>query len=154
LGSSGSVIPKFKQQIEQGGPVTVTHPEITRYFMLIPEACQLVLQAAAIAKGGELFILDMGEPVKIVDLARQMIRLYGKEGEVEITFTGLRPGEKLYEELLIDEREQKTAFRSIMIARPTHYDIEKLKEDIQTLFDAKEKIPPLQKIVPEFQPNR
>jgi UDP-N-acetyl-D-glucosamine 4,6-dehydratase len=151
LGSSGSVIPKFKRQIEQGGPVTVTHPEITRYFMLIPEACQLVLQAAAIAKGGELFILDMGEPVKIADLARQMIRLYGKEDEVEIVFTGLRPGEKLYEELLIDEHEQKTAFRSIMIARSTHYDIEILKADIQTLLESEEKIPPLQKIVPEFQ---
>jgi UDP-N-acetyl-D-glucosamine 4,6-dehydratase len=151
LGSSGSVIPKFKQQIEQGGPVTVTHPEITRYFMLIPEACQLVLQAAAIAKGGELFILDMGEPVKIADLARQMIRLYGREDEVEITFTGLRPGEKLYEELLIDESEQKTAFHSIMIARPTVYDIEVLREDIQALLEREDKVPLLQKIVPEFQ---
>jgi UDP-N-acetyl-D-glucosamine 4,6-dehydratase len=151
LGSSGSVIPKFKQQIEQGGPVTVTHPEITRYFMLISEACQLVLQAAAIAKGGELFILDMGEPVKIVDLARQMIRLYGKEDEVDIVFTGLRPGEKLYEELLIDESEQKTAFRSIMIARSSAYDIAVLKEDIQTLLETDDKISILQKIVPEFK---
>jgi len=151
LGSSGSVIPKFKRQIEQGGPVTVTHPEITRYFMLIPEACQLVLQAAAIAKGGELFILNMGEPVKIVDLARQMIRLYGKEDEVEIVFTGLRPGEKLYEELLIDESEQKTVFSSIMIARPTPYDIGQLKEDIELLLHADEKVSLLQKIVPEFQ---
>ncbi|MEA1920795.1 MAG: nucleoside-diphosphate sugar epimerase/dehydratase, partial [Campylobacterota bacterium] len=103
LGSSGSVIPKFKSQIENGGPITVTHPEITRYFMMIPEACQLVLQAASIAKGGELFILDMGESIKIVDLASQMIKLYGKEKEIEIVFSGLRPGEKLYEELLIDE---------------------------------------------------
>ena len=150
LGSSGSVIPKFKSQIEAGGPVTVTHPEITRYFMLIPEACQLVLQAAAIAKGGELFILDMGEPVKIVDLARQMIRLYGKEDEVEIVYIGLRPGEKLYEELLIDESEAKTKYSSIFIAHPTKYDIDQLCVDIEALLNAEEKVKALQKIVPEF----
>jgi len=150
LGSSGSVIPKFRQQIETGGPVTVTHPDITRYFMLIPEACQLVLQTAAIAKGGELFILDMGDPVKIVDLARQMIRLYRKEDEVEIVFTGLRPGEKLYEELLIDESEQKTKYSSIFIASPTQYPIEKLSQDIEDLLYAEDKIEVLQKIVPEF----
>ena len=150
LGSSGSVIPKFKQQIEEGGPVTVTHPDITRYFMLIPEACQLVLQTAAIAKGGELFILDMGEPIKIVDLAKQMIRLYGKENEVEIAFSGLRPGEKLYEELLIDESEEETKYSSIFIAKPTKYDIVKLTGDIETLLDAKDKISALQKIVPEY----
>ena len=115
LGSSGSVIPKFKEQIDAGGPITLTHPEITRYFMLISEACQLVLQAAAIARGGELFILDMGEPIKIIDLARTMIRLYAHK-EIEIRITGLRPGEKLYEELLIDESEQKTAYESILIA--------------------------------------
>ena len=150
LGSSGSVIPKFKQQIEEGGPVTVTHSDITRYFMLIPEACQLVLQTAAIAKGGELFILDMGEPIKIVDLARQMIRLYGKENEVDVVFTGLRPGEKLYEELLLDESEQKTKYSSIFIANPTQYDITKLTRDIDALLDAKDKISALQKIVPDF----
>jgi UDP-N-acetyl-D-glucosamine 4,6-dehydratase len=150
LGSSGSVIPKFKAQIETGGPVTVTHPEITRYFMLIPEACQLVLQTAAIAKGGELFILDMGEPVRIADLARQMIRLYGKEGEVEIAYTGLRPGEKLYEELLIDESEQKTRYSSIFIARPTYYEIAQLVHDIEVLLETDDKISALQKIVPEF----
>ncbi len=150
LGSSGSVIPKFKHQIEQGGPVTVTHPKITRYFMLIPEACQLVLQAAAIAKGGELFILDMGEPVNITELAKQMIRLYGKEGEVEIVYTGLRPGEKLYEELLIDESEQKTQYQSIMIARPTQYNIEMLRKDIAVLLEAEDIRAALQKIVPEF----
>ncbi len=150
LGSSGSVIPKFKQQIEEGGPVTVTHPEITRYFMLIPEACKLVLQTAAIAKGGELFVLDMGEPIKIMDLAKQMIRLYGKEDEISIEISGLRPGEKLYEELLIDESEQETKYRSIFIAKPTSYDIESLTHDIETLLVAKEKIPALQKIVPEF----
>ncbi len=150
LGSSGSVIPKFKEQIESGGPVTVTHPDITRYFMLIPEACQLVLQAATIAKGGELFILDMGEPIKIVDLAKQMIRLYGKENEVSIEFTGLRPGEKLYEELLLDESEQKTKYSSIFIARPTKYDITQLTHDIEVLLKAKNKVGALQKIVPEF----
>jgi len=150
LGSSGSVIPKFKQQIEEGGPVTVTHPDITRYFMLIPEACQLVLQTAAIAKGGELFILDMGEPVKIVDLAKQMIRLYGKEDEIEVVFTGLRPGEKLYEELLMDDSEEKTKYSSIFIAKPTPCNIVHLLSDIDTLLKAKDKVQALQKIVPEY----
>lgn len=151
LGSSGSVIPKFKYQIEHGGPVTVTHPKMTRFFMLIPEACQLVLQAASIAKGSELFILDMGEPVKIVDLAEKMIQLYGKEDEVQIKFTGLRPGEKLYEELMLDESEQKTKYESIFITNPTVYDIDLLKQDIRDLLDADDKIAALQKIVPEFK---
>ena len=150
LGSSGSVIPKFKHQIEIGGPVTVTDPEITRYFMLIPEACQLVLQAAAIARGGELFVLDMGKPVKIADLAKQMIRLYGKADEVEIVYTGLRPGEKLYEELLLDENDQETKYSSIFIAKPTSYDIGKLNDEIEKLLEAEDKIAKLQKIVPEF----
>ena len=150
LGSSGSVIPKFKKQIEEGGPLTVTDKAMTRYFMLIPEACQLVLQAASIAKGNELFILDMGKPVKICDLAQQMIKLYGKENEVDIIFTGLRPGEKLYEELLMDESEKKTAYRSIFIASPTHYEITMLEKDLDKLFTCEDKLAQLKKIVPEF----
>lgn len=154
LGSSGSVIPKFKSQIESGGPITVTHPDITRYFMLIPEACELVLQAASIGKGGEIFILDMGEPIKIVDLATKMIALSGRD-DVAIEFTGLRSGEKLYEELLIDDSDTTTEYESITVAGKTDYDIAKLNDDIFELVSTKEKIAKLKEIVPEFnhQPN-
>jgi len=125
LGSSGSVVPLFREQIARGGPITLTHPEIIRYFMTIPEAAQLVLQAAVLARGGDLFLLDMGEPVRIRDLADQMVRLSGRslrdaahpDGDIEIVCTGLRPGEKLYEELLIDADSEATAHPLIYRAR-------------------------------------
>jgi len=147
LGSSGSVIPKFKAQIEAGGPITVTHPDITRYFMLIPEACELVLQAGAIGNGGEIFILDMGEPIKIVDLAKKMCELSGKD-DIKIEFSGLRPGEKLYEELLINESDAKTKYESITVASKTHYDINKLNKDIASLVLGDDKLAQLKNIVP------
>jgi len=149
LGSSGSVIPKFKYQIEQGKNITVTHPDITRYFMLIPEACELVLQAGAIGSGGEIFILDMGEPIKIVDLAQKMIDLSGNDA-IKIEFCGLRPGEKLYEELLINDADTSTEYESITVAKPTKYDLDTLNEDIKKLVTCDDKIVQLKKIVPEF----
>jgi FlaA1/EpsC-like NDP-sugar epimerase len=149
LGSSGSVIPKFKSQIEKGQNITVTHPDITRYFMLIPEACELVLQAGAIGSGGEIFILDMGEPIKIVDLAQKMIELCGDD-KIKIEFSGLRVGEKLYEELLIDESNAKTDYESITVAKPTPYDIDKLNKDIEELLACENKLQKLKEIVPEF----
>ena len=136
LGSSGSVVPLFKKQIAQGGPVPVTHPEVTRYFMTIPEAAQLVIQAGAMGTGGDVFLLDMGEPVKIVDLAKQMIRLSGFRpiddkgiGDIQIQFTGLRPGEKLYEELLIDqEKVEKTGHERILKSFEYFYDFNKISD--------------------------
>ncbi|EHR0217433.1 polysaccharide biosynthesis protein [Clostridium perfringens] len=136
LGSNGSVIPLFKKQIAKGGPVTLTHKKITRYFMLIPEAAQLVLQAGAYAKGGEIFVLDMGNPVLIYDLAKDLIKLSGFEPEIDIKIeiTGLRPGEKLYEELLMDEEGlRKTSHEKIFIAKPGEYDFEMLKLGINAL---------------------
>jgi FlaA1/EpsC-like NDP-sugar epimerase len=133
LDSSGSVVPIFRQQIAQGGPVTVTHPEITRYFMLIPEAAQLVLQAGAMGKGGEIFVLDMGEPVRILDLAQDMIRLSGLrvDEDIEVEFVGLRPGEKLYEELYdADERRQRTAHPKILVATSTRRNLPEVIRDI------------------------
>ena len=149
LGSSGSVIPKFKAQIEKGGPVTVTHPDMTRYFMLISEACELVLQAGAIGNKGELYILDMGKPVKIMDLAKRMIELSGKEN-IDIVFCGMREGEKLYEELLIEETNQKTQYDSIFLGDKTAYPIEQLCKDIEQLIVSHDKRAMLQCIVPEF----
>jgi len=159
LGSNGSVIPHFKSQIEKGGPVTVTHPEIIRYFMTIPEACMLVLEAGSMGHGGEIFIFDMGSPVKIVNLARKMIRLAGfiPEVDIKIEFTGLRPGEKLYEELLNKkEVTTKTHNPKIMIAKVQEYDYDKVSlqidELIQYSFMCKNflTVSLMKKIVPEF----
>ncbi len=150
LGSSGSVIPLFEKQIEKGGPITVTHPDITRYFMLISEACELVLQAGALGNGGEIFILDMGKPVKILSLAKQMLKLKGAEN-IAIKYIGLRDGEKLHEELLINSSDKKTSYPSITVAKKDSYPINELNSDISILLGKCNKVAQLQKIVPEFK---
>ena len=157
LGSNGSVIPLFRKQIAAGGPVTVTHPEIIRYFMTIPEACQLVLEAGSMGKSGEIYIFDMGKPVKIVDLAQRMIRLSGRT-DVKIEFTGLRHGEKLYEELLATRENTKpTSHDKIMIASVREYDYEDVNDDIEQLinssydFDSMRTVAMMKDLVPEFK---
>ncbi|MBO4624037.1 MAG: polysaccharide biosynthesis protein [Bacteroidales bacterium] len=157
LGSNGSVIPLFRQQIERGGPVTVTHPDIIRYFMTIPEACQLVLEAGSMGKGGEIFIFDMGKPVKILDLANKMIRLSGRT-DVKVEFTGLRHGEKLYEELLATKENTKpTSHDKIMIANVREYDFDDISDDIDALIEASYHFDPMRivarmkDLVPEFK---
>lgn len=156
LGSNGSVIPRFRDQIQRGGPVTVTHPEIIRYFMTIPEACRLVLEAGSMGNGGEIYIFDMGKPVKIVDLAKRMISLSGRT-DVKIEFTGLRHGEKLYEELLnVKELTKPTYHEKIMIATVREYDYDEVKERIQKLidvsytYDQMKIVAAMKDIVPEF----
>ena len=156
LGSNGSVIPRFRDQIQRGGPVTVTHPEIIRYFMTIPEACRLVLEAGSMGNGGEIYIFDMGKPVKIVDVAKRMISLSGRT-DVKIEFTGLRHGEKLYEELLnVKELTKPTYHEKIMIATVREYDYDEVKQRIQKLievsytYDQMQIVAAMKDIVPEF----
>jgi len=157
LGSSGSVIPLFKEQIKNGGPITVTHPEVIRYFMTIPEACQLVLEAGSMGNGGEIYIFDMGEPVKILDLAKRMISMSGSRN-IKIEFTGLRHGEKLYEELLNDaECTMKTHNDKIMIAKIREYEYDEVKNKVDELieisykYDDVEIVRKMKEMVPEFQ---
>ncbi len=160
LGSNGSVIPIFKKQIEEGGPVTVTHREITRYFMTITEACQLVLEAGFMGMGGEIFVFDMGKPVKIDDLARKMIRLSGfvPDEDIQIEYTGLRPGEKLYEELLAHkEKTMPTYNQKVKVAEVVWLDYKQLLAQIHTLLysyqslSERELICRIQALVPEYQ---
>lgn len=162
LGSAGSVIPLFKEQIRKGGPVTVTHPEMIRYFMTIPEACRLILQANAMGKGGEIFVFDMGEQVRIVDLAKKMIRLAGLSPlkDIRIVFTGLRPGEKLYEELLTDyEHTLETPHQRIRIFQTRKYDMSELKEAFEELVrhaesnHLEETIRAMKQLIPEYKSN-
>ena len=164
LGSHGSVIPLFEAQIKKGGPVTLTDPNIERYFMTIPEAAQLVLQAGALAESGSIYVLDMGEPVKIMDLAKQLIRFYGYEPGVnmDIKIVGLRPGEKLYEELMMDEEQDKmrrTVHNKIFVAPPRNIDLGEFYQQLQELSVAAEHnddsvVEQLAKMVPTFTPTR
>ena len=164
LGSHGSVIPLFEAQIKKGGPVTLTDPNIERYFMTIPEAAQLVLQAGALAESGSIYVLDMGEPVKIMDLAKQLIRFYGYEPGVnmDIKIVGLRPGEKLYEELMMDEEQDKmrrTVHNKIFVAPPRNIDLGEFYQQLQELSVAAEHnddsvVEQLAQMVPTFTPTR
>ncbi len=162
LGSNGSVIPRFKKQLDKGGPITVTHPEITRYFMTIPEACQLVIEAGVMGQGSEIFVFDMGKPVKIIDLAKRIIKLAGKEPgvDIKIEFTGLRPGEKLYEELLSNsENVLPTYHDKIMIAKVAEYDYEVVKAKVEKLIASArqhytlETVGLIKDLVPEYISN-
>jgi FlaA1/EpsC-like NDP-sugar epimerase len=162
LGSNGSVIPMFKKQIQQGGPITVTHPEVTRYFMTIPEACELVLEAGAMGKGGEIFVFDMGQAVKIVDLAKKMVYLSGLEfgKDIDIIFTGLREGEKLYEELLSKhENTMPTHHTKIMIAKVKEYKFEEVSSFVDLfndlVYDKNElkMVALMKELVPEYRSN-
>ncbi|HEY5826404.1 MAG TPA: polysaccharide biosynthesis protein, partial [Cyclobacteriaceae bacterium] len=162
LGSNGSVIPFFKKQIKSGGPITVTHPEITRYFMTIPEACQLVLEAGTMGKGGEIFIFDMGKSVKILDLAKKMIWLSGLEPEkdIDIVFTGLREGEKLYEELLTNQENTiQTHHEKIMIARVKEYSFDEINKFVDLFHDLindrneLKMVALMKELVPEYKSN-
>lgn len=159
LGSNGSVIPRFEQQISEGGPITVTHPDIIRYFMTIPEACRLVLDAGNFGKGGEVFVFDMGESVKIKDMAEEMIRLSGLRPykDIDIVYTGLRPGEKLYEELLYDKEMVKPTHNAkIMIGAVKEYNYDQVKDAVINLInmaatrDKMETVRLMKQIVPEF----
>ena len=163
LGSNGSVIIRFKDQIEKGGPVTVTHPNITRYFMTIPEACQLVLEAGSMGNGGEIFVFDMGQPVAISDLAKKMIRLYGliPNIDINITYSGLRPGEKLYEELLNDEENTTQTYHDkILIAKVRDVSFELVKQStfelehiLNTSNDEMQLVSKMKELVPEYISN-
>jgi FlaA1/EpsC-like NDP-sugar epimerase len=162
LGSNGSVVPRFKEQIANGGPITITHPKITRYFMTIPESVQLVLEACAMGKGGEIFIFDMGEPVKIVDMAKNMIRLAGliPDKDINIVFTGLRPGEKLYEELLNKgENIIPTHHAKIKISKVINFHffyVERMINELIELMDFDDHVGiarKLNEIIPEFKSN-
>ena len=159
LGSNGSVIPLFREQIRNGGPVTVTHPDIIRYFMLIPEACRLVLEAGTKGNGGEIFVFDMGRPVKIADLAKRMISLSGAQN-IKIEYTGLREGEKLFEEVLGDKETTKPTFhKKIRIAEVRSCDYEQVRQDIDELiavsmkYDDMETVRKMTQIVPEYKSN-